>query len=361
MSLATRAQAAYEAYAGSAAVAWKAPATARMPRYADLTAEVQAAWEAFAAECEEGDDAEDVVEAAYTALAAELTWKLPFGDRYERYADLAAGVVTAYTAGATAAIAADVSDDPTYTSVAPVLGNTAGGTEITITGTQLTGTTGVTIGGEACTSVVVVDSTTVTAVSPAKAAGTYDLVLTTPNGSVTETNAFTTQDTPTVTDTSPVTAATAGGTSLTLTGTNFTGATSVTVGGTACTSVVVVNSTTITCASPAKTAGVYNVAVTTPAGTGTQTNGLTVQAAPTVTSIDPATGSMLGGTSVSITGTGFTGATSVTIGGEACTSVVVVNSTTITADSPVLVADTYDVVVTTPQGSGTLTDGFTTS
>ena len=56
---------------------------------------------------------------------------------------------------------------------------------------------------------------------------------------------------------------------MTITGTNFTGATAVTFGGTAATGVTVVNATTITAVTPAHAAGVVNVAVTTPGGTGT--------------------------------------------------------------------------------------------
>lgn len=56
-----------------------------------------------------------------------------------------------------------------------------------------------------------------------------------------------------------------------------------------------------------------------------------VYSPPTVTSISPATGSTLGGTTVTISGTGFQpSAKSVTIGGSPCTDVDVVNSFTIT-------------------------------
>lgn len=82
-------------------------------------------------------------------------------------------------------------------------------------------------------------------------------------------------DPPTVTTVTPNTGGTAGGTAVTLVGTNFTGATGVTFGGTAATSVVVVNDTHITLVTPAKTAGAKDVVVTTPAGTGTKTNGFT--------------------------------------------------------------------------------------
>ncbi|MFM7135191.1 MAG: di-heme oxidoredictase family protein, partial [Planctomycetota bacterium] len=53
---------------------------------------------------------------------------------------------------------------PTITGVAPSSGPAAGGTAITITGTNLTGTSSVTVGGAAATSVSVVSATTVTAV-----------------------------------------------------------------------------------------------------------------------------------------------------------------------------------------------------
>ena len=77
------------------------------------------------------------------------------------------------------------------------------------------------------------------------------------------------------------------------------------------------------------------------------------QAALTVTGIAPASGTTAGGTSVTITGTNFTGATSVTIGGSAATGVVVVSDTSITAVTPAGAAGTKDVVVTTPGGIGT--------
>jgi len=73
---------------------------------------------------------------------------------------------------------------------------------------------------------------------------------------------------------------------------------------------------------------------------------------PTVLSISPTVG--VPGAPVTITGTGFNGATGVTIGGAACTDVTVVNATTITANSPLVApAGAVDVAVTTPRGTGT--------
>jgi hypothetical protein len=67
---------------------------------------------------------------------------------------------------------------------------------------------------------------------------------------------------PTVTSVNPTSGSTAGGASITITGTNFVSGATVTVGGAACTNVVVVNSTEITCATPAGTAGTASVVVT---------------------------------------------------------------------------------------------------
>jgi hypothetical protein len=71
---------------------------------------------------------------------------------------------------------------------------------------------------------------------------------------------------------------------------------------------------------------------------------------PTVTSINPNTGSVTGGQPVTITGTGFTGATSVTIQGNG-SSFTVVSDTSITATTPPGTAGTDSVNVTTQAGT----------
>lgn len=71
---------------------------------------------------------------------------------------------------------------PEIASISPDLGDIGGGIAVTISGSGFTGATGVEIDGTACTSVVVVDDTTITAVTPAKSAGTYDVVVTHPSG-----------------------------------------------------------------------------------------------------------------------------------------------------------------------------------
>ena len=72
---------------------------------------------------------------------------------------------------------------PTVTSISPSIGGTVGGATVTLTGTNFTGTTGVTIGGAACTSVSVVNPTTITCVTPAGTRGEASVVVTNGSGS----------------------------------------------------------------------------------------------------------------------------------------------------------------------------------
>jgi hypothetical protein len=82
--------------------------------------------------------------------------------------------------------------------------------------------------------------------------------------------------------------------------------------------------------------------------------------APTVTSISPNSGTINGGTGVTITGTGFLGGATVSVGGTAATGVTVVSSASITAATAAHPAGIVDVVVTNSDTqSGTLTQGFT--
>lgn len=74
---------------------------------------------------------------------------------------------------------------PTITAVAPNVGALAGGTLVTVTGTQFIGLTGaaaVKFGANNATSYTVLSPTALTAVSPAGLAGTVDVRVTNPIG-----------------------------------------------------------------------------------------------------------------------------------------------------------------------------------
>src|SRR3984893_3527247 len=82
--------------------------------------------------------------------------------------------------------------------------------------------------------------------------------------------------------------------------------------------------------------------------------------APAVTSITPNSGTINGGTGVSITGTGFLAGATVSLGGTAATGVTLVSSTSITPTTPAHAAGAGRGVVTTwGPHSGALTGGYT--
>jgi hypothetical protein len=226
---------------------------------------------------------------------------------------------------------------------------------VTITGSGFTGASSVKFGATNAASFTVDSATQITATSPAHAAGTVDITVTTTGGtSATSANdQFTFVAAPTVTNVSPASGPAAGGTSVTITGTNFTGASSVKFGATNAASFTVDSATQITATSPAHAAGTVDITVTTTGGTSaTNANDqFTFIGAPTVTSVNPTAGPTGGGTSVTITGSGFTGASSVKFGATNAASFTVDSDTQITATSPAHAAGTVDITVTTTGGT----------
>lgn len=79
----------------------------------------------------------------------------------------------------------------TISTVTPATGAAAGGTPIVIKGTDFSGAAGVTVGGVAATSFVVVNNTTITCTTGAHAAGAVDVVVQDDAGDVTKTGGFT--------------------------------------------------------------------------------------------------------------------------------------------------------------------------
>jgi hypothetical protein len=159
---------------------------------------------------------------------------------------------------------------------------------------------------------------------------------------------------PVITSLSPSAGTIFGGTFVTISGANFTGATSVTFGGLACTSLNVLSANTITCVTPAQSAGTVEVVVNTPSGSNTtigSANDYTYTGGPTITSLNPATGPASGNTIVTITGTNFT-SSGMVVKFDTTTAVFsFIDTETIVAVAPAHSGGTVDVSVTTPGGA----------
>ena len=159
---------------------------------------------------------------------------------------------------------------PTVTSVSPTAGPLAGGTSVTVTGTNLTGATAVNFGVTPGTGIANNTATSLTVNSPAHIAGPVDVTVVTSAGTTATSGAdqFTYSSGPLVTAVSPNLGPTSGGTSVTVTGSNLTGATAVNFGTTPGTGVVVNGGgTSLMVNSPAGALGTVDITVTSPGGT----------------------------------------------------------------------------------------------
>jgi hypothetical protein len=160
---------------------------------------------------------------------------------------------------------------------------------------------------------------------------------------------------------SPVSGSTTGGTTITVSGGNFTGTTGVTVGGTAATSFSVVSDSSLTLVTPPGSAGVGSISVTNASGTTALSNAFTYTdgscTAPTISALSVSRGAADGTTAVTITGSGFTGASAVTFGGRPA-SFVVVSATSITTTAPANSVSEVNVVVSSSCGASSTVTPF---
>jgi len=140
------------------------------------------------------------------------------------------------------------------TSISPNSGPIAGGTSVTIKGTGFTSGTTVRFDSSNATSVVVVDEATITAVTPAHAAGKVDVNVTVPGTSVKSLDdGFTYLGAkPTISSVAPASGPTTGGTDIVIRGTNFASGVTVTLGGTNATNINRVSDTEVRVRTPAR-------------------------------------------------------------------------------------------------------------
>ncbi len=264
------------------------------------------------------------------------------------------GKVTVTTAGGDAVSSVDfvVKDAPTITSFTPA--NDLVGALVTINGTSFdAGALVVKFGTGTVASPTLVSPTKITAIVPATATTGKITVETATGASQSATN-FTVVGSPAVTTFSPASGAI--GAEVTLTGTSFVNVTNVKFNTTPISSpnFTVVSPTQIKVNVPAG-AATGKISVTTPAGTGSSANNFTVLAPPTITSFSPAIG--LQGSSVVITGTGFSGITSVSFNDVVATTFTVISSTQINVTLPAN-ATSGKIKVTNTLGTATSANTF---
>ncbi|MBZ5544247.1 MAG: IPT/TIG domain-containing protein [Acidobacteriia bacterium] len=236
---------------------------------------------------------------------------------------------------------------PLISSFTPTSGGV--GTSATISGSGFTNTSSVSFNGTSAQFTVNSDTQITTAVP--SGATTGSIGITTPIGSTTSSGSFTVIPSPSITSFSPTSGLV--GTTVTIAGSHFTGATTVAFNGTSSTFTVASDSQINTSVPSGATTG--PISVTTPGGTATSSTSFTVIVPPSISSFSPTSG--FEGSSVTISGAGFTGATSVTFNGLAA-SFTVASDTQIKTTVP-SGATTGPIGVTTPVGTATSSSSFT--
>ncbi len=266
-----------------------------------------------------------------------------------------ADVVVTKADGQTATLAAGYtytqSAPPTVTAISPTSGTHGGGTPVTLTGTGFVAGATVRFGSTLATGVSVVSATSITAIAPA---GTVNALV---NVSVTNADSqagalaagyrFIDTGTVTVTSITPTAGPLEGGTMVTIVGTNFNPGATVKFGDAVATPSSVTTNT-ITVLTPAKAAaGKATVTVTnTDAKVGTLKDAFTYQKAPTLNAVTSALrASTTGGTSLTLTGTGFIEGMAVLVNGIAATGVKLSGATSVTFVAPLGEAGVAGVTV----------------
>ncbi len=250
---------------------------------------------------------------------------------------------------------------PTITTISANAGPTAGtntgpsqgSTNITISGTNFStaaGETTVTIGGQTPTNLIVSGTGTLTCDTPAHDAGGVDVTIQTPGGNFTTTPANTgyIYMGPRITSVSPNNGPAAGGTpQVTIQGSGFVAGATVNFGiGTATNVNVAPGGLSLTCDPPSGT-GTVNVTVTVAGNPAVFPNGYSYTALPTLGTISPNQGPIGGNQPVTITGTNFVAGQTNIIFDTTSVAANVVNSTTLTVQSPLHVAGTVNIGVST--------------
>jgi plastocyanin len=154
-----------------------------------------------------------------------------------------------------------VSATPTLVSVVPAAGPPAGGTPVTLTGTNFGAGCTVTFGLTSATGVSIATSTTINATTPAHAAGAVSVSVACPSGTATLPNAFTFASFPSITAVQPPSGP--AGATVTISGAGFQNGATVTFGTTPA-PVTFVDAATLRAVVPAVATGPVTITVTNP-------------------------------------------------------------------------------------------------
>ena len=263
-----------------------------------------------------------------------------------------------WEAAYSAAVAVDTQLEPYVTALSPSSGSAGGAAEVTITGKNFAGATGVKFGGTAATGFELLSPEEIRATAPSGSSGTVGVSVTTPGGTslAGPASQYTYGPSPAVSAIAPAEGPSVGGAAIKITGSNLAEATAVRFGDSAARSFTVTSASEITAIAPPGT-GTVGVTVQTRFGTTTPGEHEHYTYTPTgpppaVSKLSAKRGPAAGGTALTITGSGFTAVSAVHFGDVPAQGFTVKSPEVIVVEStPPGTAGTQNVTVSTPFGT----------
>ncbi len=260
-------------------------------------------------------------------------------------------------------------------SLSPSRGPIAGGTPVTILGGGfLSGltpqdpaaaatATHVTFGGNPVLDILVLSDSELQVSSPPSQAGVVgpvDVAVANANGAATCSGCYDYLTTIEIDTVSPGSGPLKGGTAIKVVGIGFDSKTVLTVGGRGAIETSTISPNEIDATTPAGSLpGQADVRAFNQNGSSLLFGAFTYLATPVALSLDPILGPLAGGTTVTLTGSGFLGQqVTVTVGGNPASNAMVLDDATVSFVTPPGTAGPADVTVSDSNGSATLTGGF---
>lgn len=256
-----------------------------------------------------------------------------------------------------------VAEPLAISAVTPSSGKTSGGETITIEGAGFVDGIVVRFGGTPLDAdrVFVIDETSIQVQTPPRNPGLVDVTVVIPGDPAVEATleqGFLYFNDVLITAVEPPMGPVAGGTPVAISGTGFTGAQAVLIGGKPAIGVEVLADGEIIAVTPPGVFGPQPVHVISDLGNAVLKDGYFYAEPPTITSVQPAAGSVLGGTQVVLHGTAFTEDAKVFFGQGQASVLEQTGPTQIKVATPPGTAGPTDVRVQTEFGTHTLPGGF---
>lgn len=254
-------------------------------------------------------------------------------------------------------------EDVQLDAVEPPVGPLSGGAAVTLRGAGLRGDSRITFGDRPAEALGAGDDrrTLQTNAPPGRAAGPVDVIVENENGATTLPQGYVYFDDSaqgfSVSGVVPTSGPVEGGNDLFIGGTGFTERTEITFDG-ALINCDRLDANRMRCTAPPRPVGPVDIGLSDPSGSAVLQDGYTYYETLNLFAVDPARGSIAGGTVVTLVGTGFSEETTVDFGGQPLRDLVRVDESTLVGVTPPNTSGPVSVSVRTPFARDRIEDAY---